>query len=1498
MAKAVNVFGKGLHQDNEEQFQPPQTYRDARNVRIINEGKNFSFVSEKGMSISFSVTDIKFKPIGGIEGDGKLYVLSAADNPLLAGDWGEIGEVTIDYNAGTGTYQALYNHSTLNFLTENPIPPTAIKFNKENDGKKRLYWSDFNEEPRVLNVANPKLTDTKTTAAGQIEVGKSYMVVEDTAVYNGTTYGPFQAAGNVFTRDTAADPNAYTVGSGTPRVIEYIPVEILSWNPDRNLSPIYFNRFYDSGTVPAGFNTAVPCGAYLVTYRLKRKDESAITPWVAPSNFVYVGQEDIVDGINSYATYQGDKEISSSNKALEFKVENIDPNFDQIEVAIVQYIGKNVFNPPEIFFSDDIPASETFIYDGTNGISTFSSDDIIQVFRVFKKLRTFEEVESRNVGGNYEIYGDLDDFDPSSGVTIDKNLYEVTADRDAYSRMKSLAGVGAAPLNIDSGGSPIIGVARAQDPIAPTTGELLPMQWYKVNGTYSTPAGTDDATTVTAGNTYPVGAVFQNGAAVDTHTVNGTAELVACLVIKNFDGGAKTTTNLVVGRRYVTVGGSITHDGWVIPQDVSFIARATTFTGAGTVEEFPARIVEIVDDFYDMKGMAVGSNLKGYWRGETYRFGILPYDKKGNPMFVRWIGDYTVPNIDDDSSVELILDYNTNTDFNLNLMGVEISGLDLSDIVDPNGNGNADESKISGFSIVVAPRKKKAIAQGLLMQVFPHSGGTSANTDFCPEAWVSSQGDVNFAGNGGDIYGYYIVHSPDLMFNNSAIPDDASIEVVNYMYDPIGMASPTGTTYDLHLETGNVTGNGPLTLQANNIAFFIKRYERRADTGDTALGTTFDIKQFKTLGPNVQGSLFDDDNPTFKMYGQGTLDTLAIPNSALGDNLNGYESRNGKGMILVLDTKTSVGSWGATESQRMTVNIISGKGTGSYSEKSVQEYITTGHYQPINDEVYSQNGDSWTFDGIEVWGGDTFVSIFDFVRWYGDTPGGAFYINRADSPGQSSYAIGEAIAVESEVNVNLRRGRNLNRDRTIFNTAAPTGVSLVNDNGLSINKVENFIVDEFYNSSESPVEYPALPNNFDENKIYDIRAAWSNIKFNGEEIDNFRLFLANNFKDLQSENESITGLLRRRGRLYAWQEFGWSYLPINERALTPDPLGNPIQLGTGGILERFDELSERYGCQDPFSIVKTQKGFAWVDQRKMAVINAVASGGVIEISTLKGLHEFIRSNIFRKQLGINDNNEYQVAIKSGYNEQFNEVLVSFYRFQEKDQVGVELDNFAITIAFNEFTSTFTAFYDWVPGVYMNFFNYLLSTPCFDRPEIQPNELYSAFNDIVIDSNTNDHYMALNDFLTLAVPSQPSTDAVNWAKISSNNEVYLHNVGDICKFHGAVFPEFIEIIVNQNQLDHKVFDNIILKGNDEMFDTVTYSDSYQTSVETSADTSFRFRKRKWHHSIKRNDADQARMRDTYLKIRFSKTHRPASDPTVSDDTVLKLVSLETIFRESK
>ena len=125
--QSLHTFYKGLSSSNHEQLSEPGTYRDIRNMRLINDGdNNYILKSDEGMFLSLSIpqattSNNKFEIIGwdtledltfNVSNNILLIVfLSSTINNGL----GQIGTVLIDVKTGLSSYTPLYTHNKLNF---------------------------------------------------------------------------------------------------------------------------------------------------------------------------------------------------------------------------------------------------------------------------------------------------------------------------------------------------------------------------------------------------------------------------------------------------------------------------------------------------------------------------------------------------------------------------------------------------------------------------------------------------------------------------------------------------------------------------------------------------------------------------------------------------------------------------------------------------------------------------------------------------------------------------------------------------------------------------------------------------------------------------------------------------------------------------------------------------------------------------------------------------------------------------------------------------------------------------------------------------------------------------------------------------------------------------------------------------------------------------------------------------------------------------------------
>jgi hypothetical protein len=170
-------------------------------------------------------------------------------------------------------------------------------------------------------------------------------------------------------------------------------------------------------------------------------------------------------------------------------------------------------------------------------------------------------------------------------------------------------------------------------------------------------------------------------------------------------------------------------------------APKTTFVTKGVFGAV-TETLPIVQDYINYKGTQWEHTFKGHFRGGLYPYSIVLFDRKGQPCFAQYIGDFQFPEQYNNNwslrrpsgttvgTTGSIGDYTltiydpatgatdpiTDTIFRdsnhaLKILGAKFSGIDLTDIIyDADG-----KIQLSGFSIIRSDRVPDIICQGLLL---------------------------------------------------------------------------------------------------------------------------------------------------------------------------------------------------------------------------------------------------------------------------------------------------------------------------------------------------------------------------------------------------------------------------------------------------------------------------------------------------------------------------------------------------------------------------------------------------------------------------------------------------------------------------------------------------------------------------------------------------------------------------------------------------------------
>ena len=791
-------------------------------------------------------------------------------------------------------------------------------------------------------------------------------------------------------------------------------------------------------------------------------------------------------------------------------------------------------------------------------------------------------------------------------------------------------------------------------------------------------------------------------------------------------------------------------------------------------------------------------------------------------------------------------------------IGVQFDDLDIQGIVDALIISTGDTSLTvfdlpkyySGFRLVRAPRDKQILCQGMITPCYEGGshGGVGVDT-YCAA-------DIRVDSNEGTRQDQlYTLYSPDLNFQTSGSP---TIETD----DKMRIESYAGIRHET-----TAIGTAP------NPEYIIDKFE---DAGAVGAGATpigyimpFDnVEKNLLVEPNADWNF--QNSQVFHNWGE--LDGGGGNRSSVGARTYFLVTAYAEGAG---DLVNGFGFWTGFNIIAPVVSVVRQKsnlyGGNSDSAKANTKYEYCGHYQPFDTAFLTYvdtNPNTGKADGIQVFGGDCWVSFWDFCRTMDN--------NVANTRNYVSI-----FAVESNTNVMLRDGRHPAKDGPAYNTLTGGGIRW--DAPPTI--PEQWVYNSAFSADENTYFDPALPVNFIPNNKYPYQAIYSNAKLLGEFSDAFRKFDLANKRDLDGSGGAGINLRLKNDRLFYWQEFMMGYLPVEERANVPVGLNEPMIIGTGGIMPRYDTVDNFYGNFHQFGLTETENGFVWFDRNKRALCYFDAS--LTSLSASQGRISFFQNNL-NGDILINDRPVSGSGIAGVYDSRFKKVLMVFK--------GSPIGNF--TISYDVKSKIFLGAHPYSPGILFDLNQFLYS--CFpgwySATGIQPNHVYTI-GDKITDASVN--YVCIATYTTPASPILPGSDSTHWVAVNTNNQIYLHNSNDIGKFYGIVEDEAFEIIANQEKDKTKIWNNYEFTGNDIFWNDITCETTDQTGqdvgITSGVLSQYRYMDRKWYGTIPQ-DAVTGRLRDVFIKILMEKQNRLNGSPVTSTNKMLKMSSITVLYNE--
>jgi len=1456
MPVSKNTWNKGLNSDLSKLKSQQDSYLDAKNIRVITDEGSSTFAIEnvKGNLINFKVpkveatwkfdftdvtvtTDITLN-----RGPFQIILVINAiskSNEILAEDLNSQLAAFAISNPGQGwEYCKFYYNSGFlvlyDFLPQSSLLNSLTIFTTNNIHVLRtskvpvhtiLGQGYYNDNLVIItcavnsNQSNPSNTegfiwniqyDNRTNTVISTSLDGLFLLPQPTLKYAGKLNLSREYAINKHlkcrfenvdvARVTWTDwYNDLRICNVLDPQIYATPETLFSYTPEHFPQKPIVRALIGGGTLPTG--------KYQYWYQLS-SNQGATSTYSPVSNLINLFPG-IVTGIAAFET-PGAAPGANSAKSVRVDVINLDTNYDTIRFGYTVY---QIPDFPESFFFDERPipdtGSLTVVHNGNENDIPVDSTAINNLNRSPQVFKTIDVVRNRLFAANaITTYFDLTD-------EFDARAYRFTSNVNAIPQTAKLYNVGDTynfpSVEIDG----VLNTIRVEGtaPVTPVNYNLIPENFDLIN-----PFNNENPDPTL--NPFTSGAI--NGWLTESqykYQINGTTI-----------GG----TGQNISYEFVT------HDQIPalnnFPSFNVFIRPNLDYGGAYAAEqndtyEYPAGNGQYLDS---MKSPLQETLFTGYSRGEVYRWAIVFYDLYGNPCYPLWIGDIKFPFASDIRTAPVVGNDGTfgltdlNTTWNTNGHPVQTRQVGIKFTLDTGSPQFENiKDKISGWSYVRVRRDVNNSTRlgtgyiqftnvdslynfGGLVPAFSGNGQWGSTTTFVPTVtqtavniqtfnspnWFTQSagnfraGDyIKFIGKtydyGFDVNYFQSIASPtatgwngiyivgnDIDYNFS----DLSISGCNIAAD---IKFPLLANYNIPYATeGSFTASSNITAQGTAIDFYNMTSWASAD---------FNAQDFGEWGVQTNLLSFDNANPNYS--------SIAHPNTVTGLLLpTNFSSRSG--LYYVSYERYLTGQYGGDDR----------------SSRYSNEYIYCNHFMPYSKNVTG----SWS---NEVYGGDTWVTLFDYQR---------SNLNFFDGSGfqPSPTAINNvSVAVFYPAESNFNPELNTVAQHASVRSSDATGTNSIFRSSYNYNQAYSqqnsgiiFISKAYLQSNivrEPHTIYPSEP------------------KLDGELTDSWRSFLVNNALSVNGNYGEINRLIEFKDRLFFYQNDGVGIASVDERVLANEADTTQTQLGTGTILQRFDYISTQTGSKHSFAVEATGDGVyhydAFINKMFKYQITKDASG-IKSLTDVKGLTGFFRT-AFATNSGLKSTdkilraNNARIGISSGYNSEYNSVYFTFF-----DQPN----NVKFTVSYNELLDSFESFYDFYPSLYLNMRKRFLS--------VKPTDI----------------------------------------ALSSGDSMYTHNVNIRNTFYETTYPSLIKFRVNENSDLVKTFDNfqlnteVILNNLQlaETVDTLTIINDYQNIPQTNAN--FVQKIRSWRLAIPRDETNplltiKPRISDKYMDVTF--THNP-------------------------
>jgi hypothetical protein len=205
--------------------------------------------------------------------------------------------------------------------------------------------------------------------------------------------------------------------------------------------------------------------------------------------------------------------------------------------------------------------------------------------------------------------------------------------------------------------------------------------------------------------------------------------------------------------------------------------------------------------------------------------------------------------------------------------------------------------------------------------------------------------------------------------------------------------------------------------------------------------------------------------------------------------------------------------------------------------------------------------------------GDTYYQVYECLKTY-------------PSSFENENCITEVLKVPLETYYNLNGRYDTWKGNPTFATS-PANWNLMNP---IYNQKNNFFVYHGLDLSTNSVN--SFPNSF----------TWTLAKWSGDTVDKWTQITLATSMDVDGSKGEITRLIKLQDNLLCFQPRGLSQILYNEREQIATGSGVPIELANSGKVSGIRYITEKVGCNNKWSICKTESGLYWIDDENKAIM--------------------------------------------------------------------------------------------------------------------------------------------------------------------------------------------------------------------------------------------------------------------------------------------------------